>query len=77
VVAVRGNGDSLGTRNLHGIQSRGKRVFKLWALVWRKLPEHVSDHVSRFAGADADLETRKNIGSEMLEDRFDAVVSAC
>jgi hypothetical protein len=76
VVAVRRGGDSLGTRKLHGFQSRGKRVFKQRALVGRKFPEHVPDHVSRLAAADADLEAGKLVGAEMLDERLDAVVAA-
>jgi len=75
VIAVRRGGDALGTRKLHSFESGGKRVFEERALVGRKFPEHVADHVAGLAGADADFEAREEVGPEVFEDGFDAIVA--
>ena len=76
MVEVRRSGDALGTRKLHSFQSGGKRVFEKRSLVWGKFSEHMADHVSGLATADADLEAREGIGAEMFEHGLDAVVAS-
>ena len=75
MIAIRRGGDALGTRKLHSLEGCGKRVFQHRALVRREFPQNVTDHFTRLAAADPDLETRKNVGVEVLEDGLDAVVT--
>jgi hypothetical protein len=62
---------------LHGLHGRGKRVFKQRELAGAEFSQHMAGHVSRLAGTDPDLEPRETVGAEVLDDRFDAIVSTC
>ena len=67
----------MGARKLHGIHCGGKHVFEMWPLVGGKFPEHVAGHFAGFAGTDAELESGKCVGAEVLDNGFNAVVAAC
>lgn len=74
--SIRRSGDSLGARKLHGIHGAGKHVFQQRFLVWSELAEDVADHFTGLAAAYAELESGEFVGTKVLEDGLDAVVTA-
>lgn len=76
IVAVRGGRETMGAGKLHGGNRRCKRVFKQPGFLRGEPAEHVPGEVLSVGPADPDLQARKILGAEVLENRADSVVPA-
>ena len=76
MIAIRRSGDSLGARKLHGFQSSGKHVLENRLLIRGKLAKDMANHFAGLAAADSEFQPGELVAPEVLEDGFDAVVSA-